>query len=93
MNNYTFKNRDGINYKRVDKRQARNAFNNYIDVVLCPVNIRPFNDYCPIYITLSHKLMDELNNDKTFDNMVNEYAFYNCTGTQKNKVAFYVAID
>lgn len=94
MINYTFKNRDNKSYKRVDKRQARKTFNNYIDVVLCPVNIRPFNDFCPVYITLNKTDLQELNNDKSFDLLVNEYEFYNCNNTHVGKKsAFYVAID
>jgi len=93
MNNYTFTDRNGKHYKRIDKRTARACFDKYINIILCPVNIRPFNDFCPVWLELNHKLMNELDNNKTFDNIVNEYAYYNCTGNKKSNVAFYVAID
>lgn len=40
MRQYTFT-ENGFTFERVDKRQARKAYNNGLRVVVCPVNLRP----------------------------------------------------
>lgn len=40
MNRYTWT-ENGFTFKRINKAQARRAYNNGLRVVVCPVNLRP----------------------------------------------------
>lgn len=40
MRAYTFT-ENGFTFERVDKKQARKAYNNGLRVMVCPVNLRP----------------------------------------------------
>lgn len=85
MNNYTFS--DGNkNYKRIDKRTARRAFDNGLTVVFCPCNLRPFTPWhCETDIQKSRC------DGYSFDYMVNLFEVYNCRDSETGKyTAFYI---
>ena len=69
MRAYTFT-ENGFTFERVDKRQARKAYNNGLRVVVCPVNLRPGYPWHP-EISVSGK------SGATFEEMLNAFIFYN----------------
>ena len=46
MNRYTWT-ENGFTFKRINKAQARRAYNNGLRVVVCPVNLRPGYPFHP----------------------------------------------
>ena len=78
------------NYKRIDKRTARRAYDAGLTVHFCPCNLRPFNRYG---FGLDMDINKEFYNCdfKPFDYIVNEYEFYNCRDMETGKyTAFYI---
>lgn len=72
---------------RVDKKTARRAYNNGLNVVFCPVNISPLNKW-GLEMTMN---CENLNcNFIEFDKLVNEYEFYNCNSETGKYTAFYI---
>ncbi len=69
MNRYTWT-ENGFTFKRINKAQARRAYNNGLRVVVCPVNLRPGYPFHP-EISVSGK------SGATFDEMLNAFIFYN----------------
>lgn len=73
------------NYKKINKRSARKAFNEGKTVYLCPCNLRPFTMWhpeCPV----------SNNSKKDFNKIVNAFEYYNCAnGETGRRAAYYVA--
>lgn len=92
MNNLTFKDPNGAMYRRITKRNARNAFKQGKPVIICPSNLKPFS---PWHSEIEIKLNDYLKNypDETpeiiFNSVVNRFEFYNCTDIQTGYKANY----
>lgn len=76
-------------FERVTKKQARAAYNNGLTVLWCPVNLAPFTGWgleMPINA-------DNWNCDrKPFDEVLNEYEFYNCNSKTGKYPAFYIPV-
>lgn len=83
MNNFIFKDSNGITYKRIDKRQAKKLYDAKKLLIFCPCNLRP-----DFYGT---RFINGGRND--FREVLNNFEFYNCTNTETGLyTAFYVAI-
>lgn len=103
MNNYIFKDSNGKQYKRIDKRQAKRLYDDEKTIVLCPCNLRPFGFYNPQidinkmdYLKHGYKtpLLYDGTNEYDFKTRVNSFEFYNCTNTETGKyTAFYACIE
>lgn len=76
------------NYKRIDKRTARRAYNAGLTVHFCPCNLRPFGFWsCGVDINKNRESL----NGYTFDSIVNHFEYYNCRDTETGKyTAFYI---
>lgn len=72
------------NWIRVDKTTARTLYKTgrYARVHFCPVNLNPESPW--------ELLWNPPNNDIPFDQLVNEYSYYNCDNERGRYPAFYV---
>lgn len=85
MRAYTFT-ENGFTFERVDKRQARKAYNNGLRVVVCPVNLRPGYPWHPEIIVSSKS-------GETFEEMLNAFIYYNIRDNETGKyAAFYIPV-
>lgn len=66
--------------KKVNKTTARNLFNAGIEVMFCPCKMRPER----FGVWVSNKV------GRAFDNLVNEFEFYNCSRPTGSYTAFYL---
>lgn len=88
MNKYSFIDHNGKTWERINKKQARAAYNNGLTVIFCPVNIRPFTPW-HLEIPISRDTWGY--NEKSFENTVNTFEFYNCIDSETGKyTAFYI---
>lgn len=86
MNRYTWT-ENGFTFKRINKAQARRAYNNGLRVVVCPVNLRPGYPFHP-EISVSGK------SGATFDEMLNAFIFYNIRNSETGYYpAFYIPVE
>jgi hypothetical protein len=70
--------------RRVDKRKARNLFNRGLEIYLVPSNLRPYNNWF-------QPTEASLNNCFNFDQLVNNYTYYNCINSETGYFAsFYI---
>lgn len=85
MLNIEYLNGDKI-YKRVDKRVARNQFNNGMVVYLTTSRAYPGGmvGSCNIQLSGSGDSLD------TFDNYVNSFKYYNCNSELGNRVNYFI---
>lgn len=81
MNKMVFKSvMDGYEtYIRVSKAYARKNYKTE-RIDMCPVNVRPGGGFRP-------NMMIPQNGDRTFDQWIDEFTYYNCT----NEVGYYPA--
>lgn len=78
---------NGFTFKRINKTQARRAYNNGLRVVVCPVNLRPGYPWYP-EIIVSGK------SGTTFDEMLNAFIYYNIRDNETGKYpAFYIPVE
>lgn len=66
---------------RINKRQARKAFNEGKEVLVFPCNLRP--DWFGVII--KRKRLDD-----DFDKIINQFEFYNCLNKETGKYAGYI---
>lgn len=81
MKNYDF---DGL--KRVNKKTARNIFNNGGTIRICANKINPTNDFYNLFMDINQDFVLE----KNFDKLINQYEYYNCNSECGYYTAFYV---
>lgn len=74
-------------YKRIAKRTARKEYNNNKEVLLLPVNMRFGNYWMTAY---SIKKCQE---NETFDNVINNYEYYNTCSERGYYTKYYIEID
>lgn len=92
MNKLTFYNvkRYGatFNFARINKKQARAAYNNGLTVVFCPCNLHPFTNAgfgCDVNRETSERA--------PFETVLNAFEWYNCANTETGKyTAFYIPV-
>lgn len=76
-------------YKRISKQAARKRFAAGLATYAYPSNIRPGNMWMQAY---PFSLSDF--SERTFDQFVNEYEYYNCINSETGRyAAFYVMED
>ena len=81
MKNLVFTDNNGKKYKQVSKVRARKLFTENKSFVICASNLNPFGFWqCGCHIENNGE------NEKSFDSLLNEFLFYNCTN---NEVGYY----
>lgn len=76
MRQYTYTD-GGKTYTRISKAKARAAYNAGLEVVLCPVNLRPGAPWYP-EITVCK----EYSKSENFEQVLNAFEFYNVRGDE-----------
>ncbi len=104
MNNYIFTDKNGKQYKRVNKTTARRLYDAGNNIILAGSNINPFNIYgvCRAEININDYLKygytspavySDGTRDNDFKYRVNSFEFYNIRNAETGYyTAFYVAI-
>ena len=100
MNNLTFKDQNGVNYRRITKGNARNAFYKGETVFICPSNLRPFTHFnFHADLNIENKaIKTEMENgyikrENIFNYIVAQFEFYNCTNVETGRrVNYYIAV-
>lgn len=69
--------------KKINKTQARKAFNNGVNVTMLPHKASP---YSPWFSGASY----DNKNDKSFDDIVAAITFYNCNSELGYYLAYYI---
>lgn len=86
MNNLTATDPEhGTTYKRIRKDAARRLWNKGTQILIQAVNMRPFNSWQSAFKTHRFDTRD------SFDQLVNEYEYYNTCVELGYYAAFYVA--
>ena len=89
MRAYTFT-ENGYTFKRINKKHARQAYNNGLTVVFCPVKIRPFS---PWGLSMEQNKNNQNCAGVDFEQLVNAFEFYNCGSNETGKyTAFYIPV-
>ncbi len=90
MNKYTWT-ENGFTFKRVNKAQARRAYNNGLTVRFCPVNLRPGS---PFRFDMDMNKGQENCSGVNFERLVNVFELFNCRGNETGKyAAFYIPVE
>ena len=71
MNDYTYRDGSGREYKRISRSAARRLYENYKTVVFCPCNLRPGPPWHP------EAYLNKGVNGNDFQIIENAYYFYN----------------
>lgn len=88
MRGYTWT-ENGFTFKRINKAQARRAYNNGLTVLFCPCNLRSDS---PFWSQIKFDKMNCFNHD--FDSVVNKFEHYNCTNGKTGRyTAFYIPVE
>ena len=78
----------GKTYTRISKAKARAAYNAGLELVLCPVNLRPGAPWHP-EIAVSK----ERSESESFERVLNAFEFYNTRDTETGRyTAFYIPV-
>jgi len=87
MRQYTYTD-GGKTYTRVSKARARAAYNAGLELVLCPVNLRPGAPWYPEIRTTKDRCENE-----EFERVLNAFEFYNIRDTETGYyTAFYIPV-
>ena len=92
-NGHVFTNKHGEQFRRVNKREARNLANAGRSIGVCACKLDPFNPYwnpCAWYHPEEER--DAFDGFDTFDKFVNAYEYYNCSNEAGYYAAFYVEV-
>lgn len=77
---------NGFRFQRVNKTQAKRAYNNGLAVIVTPVNIDPFG-VCGGGLQITNK------SNESFENVVNAFEFYNCINSETGRyTGFYLPV-
>ena len=78
---------NGYTFKRVTKAVAKKAYNDGLDVVFCPSNLRPFGFWhTEVIINKNHS-------ERDFNMTCIYFSAYNCINTETGKyIAFYIPV-
>lgn len=87
MRQHTYTDR-GKTYTRISRAKAHAVYNAGLEVVLCPVNLRPGMPWHPeIHVS------KERSEGESFDNVLNAFEFYNIRDTKTGYyTAFYIPV-
>ena len=72
-----------LKMKKINKTQARKAFNNGLEVTMVPHKANP---YSPWFSGASYNNASE----KSFDELVNNITYYNCNSELGYYLAYYI---
>nr|DAI61222.1 MAG TPA: hypothetical protein [Caudoviricetes sp.] len=90
MRAYTFT-ENGYTFKRINKKQARQAYNNGLTVRFCPCNLHPGS---PFRLDMDINKINQNCAGETFDSIVNAFEWYNCRDSETGKyTAFYIPVE
>ena len=91
MRKYSFTDHNGKTWERINKKQAKAAYNNGLTVIFCPVNMRPFTPWhLEIDVNKNFWSCDGL----SFEQVLNEFEYYNCTCNETGRyTAFYIPVE
>lgn len=90
MRNYTFT-ENGFTFKRINKAQAKRAYNNGLTVRFCPVNLCPGS---PFRLDMDMNKVQQNCAEVDFEQLVNAFEFYNCGSNETGKyTAFYIPVE
>lgn len=78
-----------VTLKRIDRKRARNAYNNGLDVLFIPVNCNPINHYWNLGIWENKSLDGQYTN---FEKLCNAFEYYNCNNETGKYIAFYIPV-
>lgn len=90
---YTFTNKYGEKFKRINKTEARNRAKRGESIGVCACNTDPFSHYwnmCAWFHPEEEKQAFDGYND--FDKFVNAYEYYNCSRETGYYASYYVAV-
>ena len=86
MRDYTWT-ENGFTFKRINRKQARKAYNNGLPVIACPVNLRPGAPWHP------EATLDRNACGLDFDMVENTFRFYNIRNAETGKyIAWYIPV-
>lgn len=88
MKQYTFV-ENGFTFERINKKQARRAYNNGLTVRFCPCNIRP--DF-PLGLGMDMNRIQQNCEGVAFDVLLNQFEWYNCNTETGKYTAFYIPV-
>ena len=83
--------KDGVYYQRINKTKARRLYNEGKEILLYPIEANPFSMWAGSGYTINISNIDE--NDKylpTFDSIVNNFEYYNCSSEMGHYTKFYI---
>lgn len=83
MNNITI-NHGGYTFMRINKRTARRHYNNGESIIIVPVKC-----YTEVF---AFETKENYNKIRTFDNLVNEFEYYNCNHECGYYAAYYIPV-
>ena len=83
MRSIILKDKYGIVFTRVSKREAEKRFNAGEEICLVPCKVDPRNEWGVLYCVEK----DEEHED--FEKIVNAFSYYNCNSELGNYVAYY----
>lgn len=82
---------NGFTFKRINKKQARQAYNNGLTVIFCPCNLRPGS---PFRLDMKMNKAQADCTPVTFDGLVNMFECYNCMNGETGRyTAFYIPVE
>lgn len=76
---------NGINYKRVDKKEARRLFEKGVSIHLLASKMKPFTNWTGVGVVIDN------DNDSDFQKVVNQFQYYNCSSETGKAIHYYVA--
>lgn len=90
MRKYTYT-ENGFTFERIDRKQARRAYNNGLTVIFCPCNLRPGS---PFRLDMEMNKKQENCAGVDFDRLVNVFEMFNCRDRETGRyTAFYIPVE
>lgn len=82
---------NGFIFERIDRKQARRAYNNGLTVIFCPCNLRPGS---PFRLDMDMNKAQENCAGASFNRLVNVFEMFNCRDRETGKyTAFYIPVE
>lgn len=82
---------NSFTFKRINKKQARQAYNNGLTVRFCPCNLRPGSVF---RLDMDMNKIQENCAGASFDRLVNVFEMFNCRDRETGKyTAFYIPVE
>lgn len=81
---------NGFTFKRITKTQARKLYNVGLNVIFCPCNLHPLNSWG---LSMDINKINIDCNNRSFNDIVNDYTFLNCTNETGKYINFYIPVN